>query len=205
MIVDCGCTVDLTTRKFLNSFQLSEITTRIRDYCGSSFVDNTFIKFLREKLGTRAMDLLMENDYDQFQHLVREFCQYVKEPFTGNDFRFCYDLDIDEIAPALLQYVNEETKERMEKSQWLIKIKYDDIKSMFDPIIEKIIRLIHEQLDNTQEACSAMFLVGGFCVNKYLQKRIKQEFNHKVKTISVPAQPLAAISRGAVIYGLSLR
>ncbi|CAI2191099.1 6328_t:CDS:2 [Funneliformis geosporum] len=61
------------------------------------------------------------------------------------------------------------------------------------------------QLDNAQETCSAMFLVGGFSESKYLQKRIKEEFLHRVKNISVPIQPMAAIARGAAIYGLSIR
>jgi hypothetical protein len=50
-----------------------------------------------------------------------------------------------------------------------------------------------------------MFLVGGFSENKYLQKRIKQEFQHRVKIISVPTDPVAAVSRGAALYGLSIK
>ena len=50
MIVDCGGgTVDLTTRKLLDKRQLGEITERAGDYCGSTFIDNRFIKFLEEK------------------------------------------------------------------------------------------------------------------------------------------------------------
>ncbi len=44
-----------------------------------------------------------------------------------------------------------------------------------------------------------MFLVGGFSESKYLQKRIKQEFQHIIRNISVPSLPMAAISRGATI------
>jgi len=49
-----------------------------------------------------------------------------------------------------------------------------------------------------------MFLVGGFSESKYLQKRIKQEFQGRVENISVPVQPMAAIARGAAMYGLSI-
>jgi hypothetical protein len=75
---------------------------------------------------------------------------------------------------------------------------------MFDAVVERIIKMIHMQLDNNRETCSAMFLVGGFSQSKYLQKRIKQEFQHRVKNISVPLHPIAAISRGAALYGLSM-
>jgi len=46
MVVDCGGgTVDLTTRQLLDCDKLSEITERTGDSCGSSFVDQEFIKF----------------------------------------------------------------------------------------------------------------------------------------------------------------
>ncbi|CAB4385705.1 unnamed protein product [Rhizophagus irregularis] len=66
-----------------------------------------------------------------------------------------------------------------------------------------IIRLIHIQLLNNKENCSIIFLTGDFCVSKYLQNRIKEEFSHQVNNISVPALPEVAVVRGAVIYGLS--
>jgi sugar (pentulose or hexulose) kinase len=75
---------------------------------------------------------------------------------------------------------------------------------MFDPVVNKIIRLIHLQLSNAQEECPTMILVGGFSESKYLQKRIREEFQHRVKNISVPNQPIAATLRGATLYGLSL-
>ncbi|UZO13345.1 uncharacterized protein OCT59_004845 [Rhizophagus irregularis] len=114
-----------------------------------------------------------------------------------------FSMDI-EIEPTLLQYVSEETREIMEYNELIINIKYDDIKKMFDTLIDRIIRLIHIQLLNDKENCSAIFLTGDFCVNKYLQNRIKEEFSHQVNNISVPVHPEAVISRGAVIYGLSI-
>jgi molecular chaperone DnaK (HSP70) len=50
-----------------------------------------------------------------------------------------------------------------------------------------------------------MFLVGGFSENRYLQKRIIRGFQHQVKTISVPTDPVAAVVRGAALYGLSIK
>ncbi|CAB4438833.1 unnamed protein product [Rhizophagus irregularis] len=211
MVVDCGGgTVDLTTRKLVgnNPLQLSEVTERIGDFCGSAFIDEQFIEFLCYVLGHQAIDLLRENNNDQFQCLVQEFRKNVKEPFTaGNiirEFNY-YELDIKNISPNLLQYVDEEIREMMEKDEWLIKVNFNDIKSMFDSIIDRIIRLIHVQLENIQKACSAIFLVGGFSENKYLQRRIKQEFCHDIKCLRISDQPIAAISRGAVVYGLSIK
>ena len=68
MIVDCGGgTVDLTTRKLIGNKQFGEVTNRIGDFCGSTFIDKEFIKFLHNKLETSAIDLFREN-------MVQNFC-----------------------------------------------------------------------------------------------------------------------------------
>ncbi|PKC17240.1 actin-like ATPase domain-containing protein [Rhizophagus irregularis] len=206
MIVDCGGgTVDLTTRKLLEENQLGEVTRRAGDFCGSTFIDNEFIELLKCKVGNSAVDLLREEHYGQLQYLVQEFCQNVKLPFTGNNPDFSYEIDLEEIAPALLQYVTGLEKIFMEEKEWMIQLDFNTIKSMFDPIIGRIIGMIRVQLDNSSEKCSAIFLVGGFSQSKYLQKRIEKEFGRLVENISVPNQPIAAVVSGAAIYGKSLQ
>ncbi|PKK66520.1 hypothetical protein RhiirC2_852818 [Rhizophagus irregularis] len=138
---------------------------------------------------------------DEVTAYNKDFCgnRLINEEFMCDDKKFQYDIEIE---PTLLQYVSEETREIMEYNELIINIKYDYIKKMFDTLIDRIIRLIHIQLLNNKENCSAIFLTGDFCVNKYLQNRIKEEFSHQVNNISVPVHPEAVISRGAVIYGL---
>ncbi|RIA82727.1 hypothetical protein C1645_880884 [Glomus cerebriforme] len=207
MIVDCGGgTVDLTTRKLINNEQLGEITERAGDFCGSTFIDEEFIKYLRKILGDEPIDLLRNNNYGQMQYLIQQFCKYGKIPFTGDDPDFLYELDIQDTIPILKQYItDDDVNKTLEDNEWVIEIDFESMKSMFEPVVKKILCLIKYQLDNTQETCSAMFLVGGFSESKYLQKIIKQEFNHRVNNISVPTQPMAAIARGAAIYGLSIK
>ena len=77
---------------------------------------------------------------------------------------------------------------------------------MFDPVVENILDSIDKHLDASNNNVSAILLVGGFSESKYLQNRIKEKFSHRVNNnISVPIQPMAAIARGAVIYGLSIK
>ncbi|PKY37994.1 hypothetical protein RhiirA4_450923 [Rhizophagus irregularis] len=206
-IVDCGGgTIDITIRKLIGNNQLGEVTESTGDYCGGTFVDKEFINFLRKKLGDSAIDSFINYHYGPFQYMVQNFCKYAKIPFTGDQSEYRpYELDIQECAPNLLQYVNEETRFKMEENEWLVEIDYDDVKAMFDPVVNKIIRLIHLQLSNAQEECPTMILVGGFSESKYLQKRIREEFQHRVKNISVPIHPTAATLRGATLYGLSLK
>src|SRR5688500_4190643 len=81
MIVNCGgCTTNLTTWGLLDDKRLGEITKRSSDFYGSTFIDKEFIKFLREKLGTDAIDLLIEYNNGQFRYMVQEFCRRVKIP-----------------------------------------------------------------------------------------------------------------------------
>ncbi|PKY54766.1 hypothetical protein RhiirA4_473756 [Rhizophagus irregularis] len=203
IIVDCGGnTTDISTHELVKNDLLQ--LSAIRDFCGCTFIDDEFIKLLNVKFETHAIDLLKKNKYYKFRHVVDEYCQHVKRSFTGDNTEFYYTVDVEKSAPDLLQYVSKETKEIMEENSWLIDLKYNDIKKMFDPFIDRIIRLIHIQLSNNRETCSAIFLIGGFSKNKYLQKRIKQEFYNAVKIISVIDQPKAAISHGAVDYGLLL-
>src|SRR6266498_3055762 len=92
----------------------------------------------------------------------------------------------------------------MKEKEWMIKLDFNTIKSIFDPIVDRIIEMIRVQLDNSSGKCSAIFLVGGFGQSKYLQKRVEEEFSQLVKNISIPNQPIAAVVRGAAIYGKSL-
>ncbi|RHZ83821.1 hypothetical protein Glove_87g244 [Diversispora epigaea] len=202
MIVDCGGgTVDLTTRKLLAEKQLGEITERCGDFCGSTFIDDQFIKYLRMLLGNETIDSLIENYYGQLQYLVQEFCQHAKMPFTGDDIDFSFELDLENISNILLEFINDNVKQEMENIEWLIKLDYETIKSMFDPVIQRILGLINTQLENSREECSIMLLVGGFSQSQYLQKRVREKFIDRVNIISVPTNPINAVSHGAAIYG----
>ncbi|CAG8473471.1 25251_t:CDS:10 [Racocetra persica] len=203
LIVDCGGgTVDLTTRKLLSNCELGEVTERAGDFCGSTFVDKEFLKFLGKIVGESAIKLLREKHYGEMQYMVQEFCNNIKIPYTGDD-NFTYDFDLDRICQVLKQYVIGEAKTSLEEKEWIIEIDNKDVKEMFDPIVERIIRLIQVQLENSR-TCSALFMVGGFSESKYLQNRVKNEFKDKVAHILIPPEPTAAIVRGAVIYGLRM-
>ncbi|RHZ76357.1 hypothetical protein Glove_198g111 [Diversispora epigaea] len=206
LIVDCGGgTVDLTTRKLLANQRLGEVTVRTGDFCGGTYVDKEFIKFLKRKVGDSAIKLLEEQNYGQFQYMIQTFCREIKLPFTGvkEDYKI-FEFDLEEVCPVLKQYIFGTTKAKLEEDEWTIDLDFETVKSFFDPVIGKIIRLVSNQL-NSGNGCLAMFLVGGFSESKYLQRRIKDEFRMQVKNISVPRQPQAAIVRGGLEYGLNMK
>ncbi|CAG8555077.1 540_t:CDS:2 [Acaulospora morrowiae] len=205
LICDCGGgTVDLTTRKILIGNNLSEVTERTGDFCGGTYVDQEFVKYLRRKVGSTAVDLLKEKHYGQYQYMIQQFCKYVKMPFTGNKSNFrSIEFDLGENCPVIKQYVQGRERSFLEEEEWILELDFEIVQSMFDPVIGKIIRLIRNQL-NSGGNCPAMFLVGGFSESKYLQSRVKEEFESRVGIIAVPRQPITAIVRGAVEYGLKI-
>ncbi|CAG8690790.1 3535_t:CDS:2, partial [Acaulospora colombiana] len=206
LIVDCGGgTVDLTTRRFITGDQLGEITERTGDFCGGSYVDKEFLKFMKRHVGDQTIKILEEQHYGQLQYMVQEFCRRVKLPFTGNPEEFkIFELDLEEVCPVIKQYVMGSYKEKLEENEWIVELDFESVKAMFDPIVGRVIRLVSGQLNSAGDVCNVMFLVGGFSESKYLQNRIRQEFTDKVKNIAVPKQPQAAIMRGALDYGLKM-
>ncbi|RGB42798.1 hypothetical protein C1646_682474 [Rhizophagus diaphanus] len=208
LTVDCGSgTVDLTTRQLLKNDKLGEKTIRTCGLCGGVNVDKGFLDFIAGKIGPSVLTLLQEKHHGQLLYMVQEFCKKVKFLFTGNKKEYkTFELDLDDVCPIIKQYVTGDKLEQLENDDWIIELKFVDVKRMFDPVINKIIRLIREQLNNSGPI-SAMFLVGGFSVSKYLQKRIREEFSNKVKNnnIFVPPQPAAATLRGALEYGLNMK
>ncbi|CAG8578538.1 41925_t:CDS:2 [Gigaspora margarita] len=85
MIVDCGGgIVDLMTCELLENNRLGEITECSDDFYRGTYADKEFIKFLKQKVGDSAVNLLYENHYSQLQYMVQEFCHRVKLLFIGN-------------------------------------------------------------------------------------------------------------------------
>ncbi|CAB4375414.1 unnamed protein product [Rhizophagus irregularis] len=201
MVVDCGDnTIDSTTILFLEDEELNIMTERSRNDCGDNFIDQEFLKFLELKVGSTTINLVKENHYDQLQYVLKEFYRKVKMDFTGIQSEFHpIDLELDELCPALIQYCDEKYLDNMRKVEWNIKLKFEDIKSMFDPIIEKILKLIDRSNNNN---CNLLLLIGILSESKYLKLRINQEFNNKIPIIYVPPNPITSIMEGAVQYGL---
>ncbi|CAI2175026.1 5911_t:CDS:2, partial [Funneliformis geosporum] len=203
MVVDCGGgTVDLTRHELLQNSRLSEITERSGKNCGSSFIDKKFIEFISRKLG-KTVEFLKTNHYSSIQYMVQEFCRRVKIPFTGqkNEFQR-YEIDLEEYH--LKEIVEGKEKRLLEKDDWLIYVEFNDVKTMFDPFVGDIIKLMMDQLKNNDKKCSSIMLVGGFSESRYLQDRIRKEFNKIVPNISVPTQPIVAVVKGAVQFGLQV-
>ncbi|GES99280.1 hypothetical protein GLOIN_2v1884551 [Rhizophagus clarus] len=177
IIVDCGGgKTDLTTHRFLEDDKLDKIVVYRGDSCGGSFVDEEFLSFISQKIGNSTLE---ESDYTTPA-----------------------ELHLKESCPAIEKYIEGNELENMKEEEWIVELEFKDVKAIFDPVVERIIQLIKEQLE-ASESVSMMMLIGGFSESIYLQNRILQEFRRKLDNkISVPSQPITAIEKGAVQFGL---
>ncbi|RIA98077.1 hypothetical protein C1645_870960 [Glomus cerebriforme] len=206
LIVDFGDnTVDLITRQLLSDERLGEISIRTGGSYGETFIDNEFLKFVGNKVGSSAIKSLQENHNNYLQYMIKEFSEKVKFLFTGQreDYK-SYELDLDEVCPVIKTYVTSEKLDQLVEDEWIIEVTFEDVKQIFDPLIKSIIKLIHDHL-NRSGTVSAMFLVGGLSDSKYLQKRIHEEFSTEIRIISTPRQPTTATVKGALEYGLNMQ
>ncbi|KAF0480261.1 hsp70 family protein [Gigaspora margarita] len=119
--------------------------------------------------------MLLEKHYGHLSYMTQQFCERGEE----SEFRK-YILDIEKVCPSLKQYVSGSILDELEEEDWEIEIDFETVKSFFDPVVNKILRLISAQLDAK--------LSSGF---------------HSVKLQFQP-YPMAAIERGAVGYGLDM-
>ncbi|RIB03890.1 hypothetical protein C2G38_734848 [Gigaspora rosea] len=211
LVVDCGGgTVDLTMRTIQMGNKLNEETERTGDLCGGTFVDQEFINFISRKVGFNALQKLRIYAYGELQKLVFTFCDQIKHHFTGDlDEYEITVLDLQVICPSLINYITGAEKTILENNEWEIELDFDTVKKMFDTTINKIIRLIDNQLYQLKKLsnmrkCKAMFLVGGFSSSNYLIKRVREQFKRRVPYIASPQQPVVAIVKGAVTYGLNI-
>ncbi|CAG8666481.1 138_t:CDS:10 [Rhizophagus irregularis] len=199
MVVECGdSTINLTTRMLLIDEKLSVVLEQIEDNCA---VEQELLKFLEQKIGSSAVSLLRKHQPQQLQYLQSAIKSFLTE-FTGTQSESSLiEFDLKEHCPSITEYCEGEYHDNMVRDDWRIKLEFEDVKAMVDPVIERTIQLIDSQLHLRNNDCFALSLVGKFAKSIYFQLRIGETFNKRVQFISVPLHPESAIMRGAVLYG----
>jgi len=190
-----GGTVDLvsyTINKLKPVPSLVEATRGSGDLCGSTFLNRIFAKHLSKKL----------RDYqewdDRYQaDALKEFEDDIKKNFDG-------DTSQTYIFPARgLENPELGIKDGM------LELPGKEIKAVFDPVVNRIISLVTEQIRNTKKDVKAVLMAGGFGSSSYLCERIENAVkrvpeNRKIEFRKV-TNGETAIVRGALIRGLSTR
>lgn len=77
-----------------------------------------------------------------------------------------------------------------------------DMKSIFQPVVDRIIDLVRDQIRATNTKIKAVLLVGGFGQNVYLKESLRNALGDKTEVLQ-PPNAWTAVVRGAVMMGLS--
>lgn len=208
MILDCGGgTVDITmhSTKSVSPLQLDEIAPPSGGPWGSTKVDGQFHRFL----------------YDLMQ-MWRKPDEFVKTPHyvelmeTWEQLKLNFNPSEDRDSPLqmseVLEFVNDmKMKDMVDtynaingtelrcRGKSTVLYPKDEILKFFDAIVIKITDHVRDLL--RQHKVKYIFLVGGFGECRYLEEKVKAQFQQPGCTVITPMRPSLAVLRGAVMYG----
>ncbi|KAF9437616.1 hypothetical protein BGZ76_011870 [Entomortierella beljakovae] len=197
MICDAGGgTVDLIVYEIDSedgTRNLSEVTKGHGASCGSMFIDLNLGNMLIEKLSSQTRIIFPKN---VIATLIETYAYQLKPQFDGEDDQYLA-LPRDKFFDEL------ENPGAIGIDGGYMCLKAEELKEVvYEPIVKDVIKLIDQQLESAKDV-SAIFMVGGFGSSSYLLKRVKEEFQDRVKLISSPYKPEIAVVCGAVYAGLN--
>ncbi|KAF3920558.1 hypothetical protein ABW20_dc0110195 [Dactylellina cionopaga] len=192
-----GGTVDLISyniRRIHPRLEVDEAAVGSGDTCGSTYIDTAFEDFFKERMGEHYDTLRVA----QRQRVMKNF-EEVKCGFRDRDDQETYSL----IVPG---------KNNIPEAGVIdgeFEISRADMRALFDPIVDKVITLIAEQIKQINMADQMpsnkqILLVGGFGQSPYLYKRVMDWAKPQGIFVLQPKDGDVAVVKGAVIRGIDL-
>ncbi|KAI5837493.1 hypothetical protein DFP73DRAFT_568263 [Morchella snyderi] len=200
VVVDCGGgTVDLISYEIVSlspSISVKECAGGKGELCGSTFLNQGFENLVISRAGKENFDKMKTRSLNR---MLREFEQSLKRNFTNSE-------DDDEFI-CTAGGLPDNPEVGIERGEFTFT--REDMLGIFDPIIDRIIPLVQNQIDvvEAQHAgespVSAVLLVGGFGSSKYLYQRLQDELkkgkgrHRSSPEILHPIHAWSAVARGA--------
>ncbi|KAG0579406.1 hypothetical protein KC19_4G096200 [Ceratodon purpureus] len=206
LVVDVGGgTVDIVVQELIASgdheFKVRELTESSGGLCGGTFVDERFMRFISKKVGCLE-EFLRKDSPSYLTKLLLDWeqikCAFGSEMMSSSEtmnIRLHYKL-----SPKWEAFEKEHGRAIEDSS--VVELTQQDLKSIFDPVVDEILELIAAQLKQVPDI-KVMFVVGGFAGSPYLMQRIRARFKGRVKHIVSPPSPGSAIVQGAVSLALN--
>ncbi|KAK4154993.1 hypothetical protein C8A00DRAFT_13902 [Chaetomidium leptoderma] len=202
VVVDCGGgTVDLISYEVISTgpMVVRECVKGQGGLCGAVFVDEAFLKVLKQKFGGKAWDKMKAQTrcrlvHDDWEHGIKPTFNGQKQTWVINMPFECIDLKAIKAGFTLPK----------------ITLTADDIRGAFDPTVEKIRAMVDEQVAAVKLKKEAgpkyVIMVGGFGRCKYLFTSLKEHFEDGIEVLqSRGSGPWTAICRGAVIHAANIQ
>ncbi|USP80915.1 uncharacterized protein yc1106_08189 [Curvularia clavata] len=210
-----GGTVDLIAYKITQLFPLrvEESAVGTGGLCGSSFINYRFEDHVKQRIGTERYTWMREKKAKTWNMGLKYFEEFVKRNFNDEEYN-----EVNIPFPGL-----PDDEDAGLDSGFLV-MSSDQVKSLFDPVVEDVIHLVEGQVESIRARgglVCGIILVGGFGQSNYLYSRMKSHFNsappppyterptHFVpmdtpQSIEIyqPIHAWTAVVRGAVLRGL---
>ncbi|RGP65283.1 hypothetical protein FLONG3_9259 [Fusarium longipes] len=189
-----GGTVDLISYEIdrVDPFHVKECVKGDGGLCGAVFLDENFLKLIKNKLHPGAWKYVSKAQEKKF--LNDEWEHTIKEQFGRN------------MGRTWLVYLPESCniQDQKGKRRKTLELTSDDLLTVFNPVIDKIEALVRRQTDAIQakyhRPAKYISLVGGFGRSPYLFDRLRESTGCQVLQES-GNKPWTAICRGAVVSG----
>ncbi|KAJ5325285.1 Heat shock protein 70 family [Penicillium brevicompactum] len=192
-----GGTVDIITYQITQTepLRFAEATEGAGGVCGSIMLDEQFEALLRR---------IYRDDFDKEipQHALRAAKQYWQDYIKPTYKGVLHGEELKETPyqvplPGLTDLPRAKD---FDHGIWFME--HDQVKGIFDPIVEEIEDLIGDQLLRLKQKTllpKAMLLVGGLGSSEYLFRQLRASFDGI--EVMQPKNPWSAVVRGAVLRG----
>lgn len=194
-----GGTVDLISYEVdsVDPLELKELVPGTGGVAGSLILNKRFEEAVKNIVGDE--EFLDLKKTEGFADAVKQFDREVKPAFCG---------DKDQAWNVNFTMGNLEDDPTNNIQANCLRLKYELVHQIFEPLVTAIIQLVAEQVANVRikrmganhpkgKEIKAIFLVGGFGSSQYLKMRLEKA-NPDIQVIQ-PADAWGAIVRGAVL------
>ncbi|KAG0618894.1 hypothetical protein M758_4G099400 [Ceratodon purpureus] len=200
-----GGTADIVVQEVVsvgkNSYRVKEVTTSSGGLCGGTYVDQLFMEFMHKKIGPCLQECIFKHP-NIYAHLIKIW-ESEKVSF-GDKSNIGGSIEINLPNKLVTEWENWDQLmgNPARYSYDDLEISYEEMQSIFDPVIERNLELISNQLDQVSSV-KVLAVVGGFAGSPYLMDCIKQRFSSRVPQIISPPNPGSAVCQGAVALALN--
>ncbi|KAK8123027.1 hsp70 protein [Apiospora sp. TS-2023a] len=198
LLCDCGGgTVDLITYEVKETepyLKLAEAVEGSGGIAGSLMLNDKFAEVVKEVVGETQWITLKKTL--GWAKAAKEWDRVIKPGFRGN-------LKDEHFIMFPQANLEDDEEVRLKDNCWTMT--GEDVKSIFDPVIQDILRFVDDQVKSAQlkqagADVTGNLLVGGFGSSQYLKGEIEKSFPD-VQVIQ-PDDAWAAIAKGAVLTKL---
>lgn len=206
LVLDAGGgTVDLTVHQMYveqGVKKFVEVVPGLGKSCGSTFIDDRFLNFFREKVGDKAFDRAKVKSPIVSFILLKSW-EPIKRNFDPKGTKAPLFV---QIPCAITAEMSKKRKKELEDAQEgfneCVFLHHEDLLSFFDPVVKEVVAMADKMVKQSTRKVKKILCVGGFSESKYLLHCVREHFEKKKIEVICPQEAGTAVLKGAVEFGL---